>query len=117
MAQQIYTSLSGKQKKKWRKAVIIPMSIAAAVLAGLSAVGLITGSQSDEHFTVAEAVAENVQLKQQNDYLTSEVERLSAEVERLGGELAARPVVIEPTQQPLPASGGTSGISPRGYYN
>lgn len=117
MAQQIYTSISGKQKKKRRKAVIIPLSIAAAVLVGLAVVGLITGSQNDEHFTVAEAVAENVQLKQQNDYLKSEVERLSAEVERLGGELAAIAITPEPTQQPAETDDETLGISPRGYYN
>lgn len=117
MAQQIYTSLLGKQKKKWKKAVIIPLIIAAAVLVGLAVVGLITGSQSDEHFAVAEAVAENVQLKQQNDYLKSEVERLNAEVERLGGELASRVLLPAATQQPAAANDNTSPISPRGYYN
>lgn len=112
MAQQIYTSIGSKQKKKGRKLIIVLICIAAALLIGLGIVGAIAGSQSDTRAQVSEAVAENTQLKQQIDYLNGEVERLNAEIERLGSELASRPV--SPTAAPTPNNTASDGrISPR----
>lgn len=113
MAQQIYTSISSKQKRKGGKLIIAILCVAAAILIGLGTVGIIVGSQSDGRTQVSEAVAENVQLKQQIDFLNGEVERLNAEVERLGGELALRPEAPAPTVTPAPAADRTQGVSPR----
>ncbi len=113
MAQQIYTSIGSKQKKKGSKVIIAVLCVAAAILIALGTVGIIVGSQSDTRAQVSEAVAENVQLKQQIDFLNSEVERLNAEVESLNGELAARPAAPAPTETPAPAANGGQGVSPR----
>lgn len=116
MAQQIYTSIGGKQKNKGRRIAIIIICIVAAFFAAIGVIGLITDSQSSEHLAVSEAIAENVQLKQQVDYLNGEIERLNSEVERLGGELAARPTIApEPSVSPEPTASPDT-VSPRGYY-
>ena len=116
MAQQIYTSIGGRQKNKRKRLFIILVCIAAAIVLGLAAVGFIVGSDGEAHLGVSQAIAENVQLKQQIDTLNSEIERLNAEVERLGGELAARPTSApETTASPLP-SASPEAVSPRGYY-
>lgn len=116
MAQQIYTSIGGKQKNKGRRIAVVIICVVAAFFVGIGIIGLITDSQSSAHLEVSEAIAENVQLKQQIDYLNGEVERLNAEVERLGGELAARPAAEpEPSASPEP-SAEPDAVSPRDYY-
>lgn len=113
MAQQIYTSIGGRQKNKGRKLLIALLCAAVAIVVFLGVVGIIVGSDGEEHLQVSEAIAENVQLKQQIDTLNAEIERLNAEVERLGGELASRPTASpEETAGP---SASPEGISPRDY--
>lgn len=116
MAQQIYTSIGGKQKNKGRRLAVVIICVVAAFFVGIGIIGLITDSQSSAHLEVSEAIAQNVQLKQQIDYLNGEVERLNSEVERLGGELAARPTIAPETSVSPEPTATPDTVSPRGYY-
>lgn len=117
MAQQIYTSIGGKQKNKGRRIAVVIICAVAAFFVGIGVIGLITDSQSSAHLEVSEAIAENVQLKQQIDYLNGEVERLNGEVERLGGELALRPTAAPDTPASPEPAATPDTVSPRGYYD
>lgn len=116
MAQQIYTSIGGKQKNKGRRIAVVIICVVAAFFVGIGVIGLITDSQSSAHLEVSEAIAENVQLKQQIDYLNGEVERLNGEIERLGGELAARPTAAPETPASPEPTAAPDTVSPRNYY-
>lgn len=123
MAQQIYVNLGGKKKSRGTKILIILACIAAAAVIALAAIGFIVGSDGDSHLEVSQAIAENVQLKQQIDALNAEIERLNGEIEHLGGELAERPTAApETTAKPggadaaMPLS-SPEAVSPRGYYD
>ena len=116
MAQQIYVNLGGKKKSRGTKILIILGCIALAIIIALAVIGMIVNSDGDSHLEVSQAIAENVQLKQEIDTLKGEIERLNSEVERLGGELAARPTIApEATASPEPEE--VNSISPRGYYD
>lgn len=123
MAQQIYVNLGGKKKSRSTKILIILGCVALAIIIALAAIGIIVNSDGDKHLEVSQAIAENVQLKQEIDALKGEVERLNGEVERLGGELAARPTPEpEATASPMPGgaispSASPEAVSPRGYYD
>lgn len=92
---QVY-SISNKKKSKWKKSIVIIIVILGIVFIGISAVGIIAGSDSAENRNISAAVAENVQLKQQIEELNMQISELEAQIDGLNADLSARPT-IEPT--------------------
>ena len=107
--------LKQRKKKKWW---LIPVIVIAAVFVVISAVGIILGSNSDEHAGVSAAVSENAKLHRQIDDLNAQIAALNEQLAGVQSELDARPTAApEETPEPVEEDGTVSyeGISPRNY--
>lgn len=93
----MYRTINSKRPSKLKRALIAAGIAVLLALVFLWIVGAIAGSDSAENQNISAAVAENVQLKQQEEELKQQIADLQAEIDRLNGELSARP-----TMQPTP---------------
>lgn len=102
MAKEIYGKISGKQKRKGEKVLIIAACVVGAVIIALAIIGIVVGADSAHHREISSSIAENSDLKQQVEELNAKIEDLNKKIDELGGELAARPTVA-PEETPAPS--------------
>ncbi len=98
MANTLYKEINKKGKKK---ALIVVLCIAAALIVAVAVIGIIAGGMDGERETISAAVQENVQLKQLIDDLNVQLDEKQATIDALQAELAARPMITpEPAATP-----------------
>ena len=107
--------LKQRKKKKWW---LIPVIAIAVVFVGISVVGIILGSGSDERLAISKAVSENAELHRQIDDLNAQIASLNEQLQGVQSELDARPTTA-PEETANPDEDGEvsayEGTSPRNY--